>query len=864
MARSARFLFRWLLLFLAAVSLLEAAPRVVRVAAFPFMPGIFTEADGRTQGFFVDMLQEVARKENWELRFVPGTWAEGLERAQAGEVDLLTSVAHTKERDAFLDYGKMPAFTVWSILYANPGARIQSVLDVRDRRVGVMRNDMNGAHFKELCASFKVPCAFIEYGSFPDVLSAVARGEVDAGVTVSTFGYVKEHEYDVVRTPVVFNPFDIFFATAEGRNPELLAALDDYLKAGRANPGSTYHRSIERWLHGSQPGGLPPWVWKAGSALLALLLLSWIVVIVFRRRVAHATAEIRTLNAGLELELAERKRKEELILNIASGVSAATGDSFFQDLVKYLARATRSDTALVGEVEPREEGAVVRTLAVFSDDAPAANVCYPLAGSPCEQVLKSEVRIFPDGVQELFSADALLRELGARSYVGAPLASTQDTTLGHLAVISRKPLEHPEEVCSLLQIFSARAASELERRRNEAERLAFERQMQHAQKLESLGVLAGGIAHDFNNLLTAMLGHLNVAQAKLSPGSPAQPHLESLERIVHRTAELTRQMLAYSGKGRFVVKPHDLNQVIHEMVHLLEVSISKKIALRLHLAEQLPLVQADAAQIQQVIMNLVTNASDAIGDREGTVRIVTQSRSLDEAFLRKVFHNQDLRPGRYAMVEVGDTGCGMAPEVLARIFEPFFTTKVTGRGLGLSATIGILKGHRAGLKIYSEVGKGTTFKLFFPAVEAEAATTDSPGQGVLTLGRAHVLLVDDEDVIRDAGRAMLQALGMEVLVASDGQEAVEVFQRGIAKVDLVLMDITMPRMDGREAFLAIRELHPSLPIVLSSGYNEQESVQEFLGRDLAGFIQKPYTLHALGSVLQEAFARARAGQSRPA
>ncbi len=383
--------------------------------------------------------------------------------------------------------------------------------------------------------------------------------------------------------------------------------------------------------------------------------------------------------------------------------------------------------------------------------------------------------------------------------------------------------------------------------------------MQHAQKLESLGVLAGGIAHDFNNLLTAMLGHLNVAQAKLSPESPAQPHLESLERIVHRTAELTRQMLAYSGKGRFVVKPHDLNQVIQEMVHLLEVSISKKIALRLNLAEQLPHVQADAAQIQQVIMNLVTNASDAIGVREGTIRIVTQARTLDEGFLKKVFHNQDLRPGRYTVVEVGDTGCGMTPEVQARIFDPFFTTKVTGRGLGLSATIGILKGHCAGMKIYSEVGKGTTFKLFFPAIEAEPTPALGGDRSVFTMGRASVLLVDDEEVIREAGKAMLQSLGLQVFMAADGQEAVDVFHRGIAQVDLVLMDLTMPRLDGREAFLAIRELKPDLPIVLSSGYNEQESVQEFLGQGLAGFIQKPYTLQALAAVLQEAFARA----SRP-
>jgi len=475
MPSSARSLFRWLsglcwlLVLLATESISQAAPaKVVRVAAFPFMPGIFVDGGGKAQGFFVDMLQEVAQRENWELRFVPGTWAEGLERVRAGDVDLLTSVAYTQERDAFLDFGKVPAFTVWSILYASPGSHIQSVLDVDGHRVGVMRNDMNGAHFRQLCENFKVSCTFVEYGSFSEVLTAVAQGKVDAGVTVSTFGYAKENEYNVVRTPVVFNPFDIFFATADGKNAELLTALDAYLKAGRVDATSSYQRAIDRWLHGSQSRGLPPWVGKVGWSLLALLLISWGVVIVFRKRVAQATEEIRTLNAGLQDELAERKRKEELILNVASGVSAATGDSFFQDLVKYLGRATQSDIALVGELDTREEGAQVRTLAVFAEGAAAENLCYPLTGSPCEQVLKGELRVYPDRVQELFPKDGLLKELGAISYVGAPLASSQDFTLGHLAVISRGPLQHPEEVCSLLQIFSARAASELERRRNEA------------------------------------------------------------------------------------------------------------------------------------------------------------------------------------------------------------------------------------------------------------------------------------------------------------------------------------------------------------------------------------------------------------
>ncbi len=370
-----------------------------------------------------------------------------------------------------------------------------------------------------------------------------------------------------------------------------------------------------------------------------------------------------------------------------------------------------------------------------------------------------------------------------------------------------------------------------------------------AQKLESLGILAGGIAHDFNNLLTAMLGNVNLAQLQLSPASPAQPYLDSLEKTVLKASELTKQMLAYSGKGSFVVKLNDLNQVVSEMTHLLQVSISKRIALRFNLEPRLPALEADGAQIQQVVMNLVTNASDAIGEADGRIGIRTGFQRLDEADITATFPTQTLKPGPYVFLEVSDTGCGMSPEIQARIFDPFFTTKAAGRGLGLSALLGILRGHQAGLKIYSEPGRGSTFKLFFPASEAALEAGEAPREEPVPLFQGLVLVVDDEPVILETAEAALMHMGFTVLSARDGVEALEVFRAHPGEIRLVLLDLTMPRMDGRETFQALRQLRPDLPVILSSGYNEQESVQGFLGRRLAGFIQKPYPLKALRAVI---------------
>ncbi len=380
-----------------------------------------------------------------------------------------------------------------------------------------------------------------------------------------------------------------------------------------------------------------------------------------------------------------------------------------------------------------------------------------------------------------------------------------------------------------------------------------------AQKLESLGVLAGGIAHDFNNLLTAVLGNVNLAQMQLSPESPAQPYLANMEKTVLKASELTKQMLAYSGKGRFVVKLHDLNHLVQGMTHLLQVSISKRITLRYELEPMLPALEADAAQIQQVVMNLVTNASDAIGDTDGSIGIRTGFLRLDEAYIASTFPNQTLNPGPYVFLEVSDSGCGMSPEIQGRIFDPFFSTKAVGRGLGLSAMLGILRGHHAGIKIYSEPGRGTTFQLFFPASETPLAQDAGPQPERETLLQGLVLVVDDEPVILETAAAALRHMGFTVLSARDGVEGLEIFRAHSSEIRLVLLDLTMPRMDGRETFQALRQIRPDLPVILSSGYNEQESAQGFLGQGLAGFIQKPYSLKELRAVITAVLSKASAG-----
>ena len=381
-----------------------------------------------------------------------------------------------------------------------------------------------------------------------------------------------------------------------------------------------------------------------------------------------------------------------------------------------------------------------------------------------------------------------------------------------------------------------------ERHIAEEERQQLQVKMQHAQKLESLGILAGGIAHDFNNLLMGVMANASIALDELSADSPVRPSLEHIELSAQRAADLANQMLTYSGKAKFIIKPLDLSILVEEMAHLLEVSTSKRAKLLYNFSRNLPPIEGDPTQLRQVVMNLITNASEAMDGKKGIIDISTSVVEAGSEFFDESYLHFDVSPGKYVCLKVTDEGCGMDAATKERIFDPFFTSKFTGRGLGLASVIGIVRGHKGAIKVDSEFGVGTTFTVLFPAsakaalpirAPEPAATEDLQGDGT-------VLVIDDEVLILDVARRILERAGYTVLTAADGFEGLELFKANIGSITLVLMDMTMPRMNGVEAFQEMGRIDPAVPVVLSSGFNESEARSYFKGRKPAGFIQKPY------------------------
>ncbi|HSV74048.1 MAG TPA: GAF domain-containing protein [Chthonomonadales bacterium] len=385
-----------------------------------------------------------------------------------------------------------------------------------------------------------------------------------------------------------------------------------------------------------------------------------------------------------------------------------------------------------------------------------------------------------------------------------------------------------------------------ERKRVETERLELERQVLHAQKLESLGVLAGGIAHDFNNLLMAIIGNLDLAISVGAMDAPARAHVSEAEAAARRAADLTRQMLAYSGRGRFVVEPTDLSRLVSEMASLLRTSIPRRVRLDMQLGAGLPCVQGDPAQMQQVVLNLITNAAEAIDGEDGAIVLRTEAREVDAAQLERSRIKERREPGRYVCLEVCDNGCGMDDVTQQKLFDPFFTTKETGRGLGMAAVLGIVRDHGGALILDTTPGAGARFTVLLPATEGVAPEAWSPERNVARQsGEATVLLVDDEEPVRMVAHAMLTRLGHTVVQASTADEAVERLREAPHAIDCVLLDLAMPGKDGIAALREMRTLRPDVRVILSSGYNPLEAAHRAGETEVAGVIQKPYRLAEL-------------------
>jgi len=584
-----------------------------------------------------------------------------------------------------------------------------------------------------------------------------------------------------------------------------------------------------------------------GLALATPQLLAWALVAPFAAGVQIAVSRERTVGQQQRVEQALNESEERF---------RALTDSAF-DLVAEINRE-----GIFTYTNPRYEewlgipsGELVGTRAlelVYPEDRERILSWFrALYRSGEESLLTVRLRHRDGGWRWAENSGRALRTAGELRIV----TNTRDVT-GRMELSAQLKRSHDrleervEERTAQLHVALASLEEEV------AERRRLEAHMQEAQKLESLGVLAGGVAHDFNNLLAVILGNDKLALSEAQPGTRLARQLERIRAAAMHAEALTSQMLTYSGKASVGLKPLNLSELVAGMSELLESSISKKSRLKTSLESGRTLVEGDPTQLRQVVINLVTNASEALGEQPGRVEVRTGLMSADAAYLADTFGSQGLAAGGYVYLEVSDSGGGIDEKIRRRLFEPFFSTKFTGRGLGLSSVLGIVRGHGGAIKLLTDPGKRTSFRVLFPP----AARSALPPPAEAREPRAEVrggtiLVVDDEEAVLELAREFLLRGGFDVVTAGGGREALEILRADAAgNIDAVVLDLAMPDLDGRETLLEMRDLRPGLPVVVVSGFREDASTGRFASDEITAFVRKPYDLEELVEAVRNSLA----------
>jgi PAS domain S-box-containing protein len=577
--------------------------------------------------------------------------------------------------------------------------------------------------------------------------------------------------------------------------------------------------------------------------------------------VHYATSEEEDAETVVILrDVTEERRAQQRLVRVHDLVTRFHRQDLFDHAVRELAHLFDVEYALVGVLD--DDGTRVRALAFYEEGNLRHDLSYALRGTPCENVMeKAEWCAYSPRAWERFPEDEILATLGIESYIGAPILDSVGKVLGVVTAFGKQPRTFTEADAYVLQIIGQRVGNEIERLREEEARLKLQEQLYQAQKMESVGTLAGGIAHDFNNILTGMMGFAELALMEAgystrSPdrvGAPAGSPPAIAEYLRHvlslgaRARDLVRRLLLFSRPSTGEREICDLRNLLGDLVVLLKRTLPENIEIEVQLPQEELFIEANRDHFQQVILNLAVNARDAM-PHGGRLRLEAHSVDVE------VPGPPHVRPGRFLRLTVSDTGHGIPPHILPHIFEPFFTTKEVGQGtgLGLSIVYGIIKAHGGWIDVESEVGRGTHVHLYVPLVTARPGAQEAPAEEEPRGGHETILLIEDEPIILELGRQMLQSLGYRVLTARDGQEGIALYTAWHSEIDLILLDVIMPRMSGHDTFYELRRINPKAKIVLITGYSPEQVAAELLAQGALGVIQKPYERRELARAVREA------------
>ena len=780
------------------------AKTVLKVGVYNNKPTIFVNESGVVQGLFIDILEDIALQEDWEIKYVVGHFSEMFDSLKAGTIDILPAVAYSKEREAFVDFTNETVIANWGEVYTSSNLMITSLTELEGKVIAVKQGDIHFLFLEKMVENFNISCRFIETDEYETIFEMLEANYINIGVVNRLYGNEKKAEYNVQDTPIIFNPIEMRYAAPKRINETILNTIDVYLAAAKADQNSIYYQAINRSLVIDTKKKLPPWLWQILSGAIGSTLLFLTATLLFRSQVKRRTKELSETNQQLQAQIEERKKTEEELLKFGRIVEASC------------------DAMALVDKEHRH----ILTNRVYRDTF--AVTAGNIEGMAIQQVLGLD--FFNTRLKE-----SVLTCLKGR--------------VVHVQTMPRKDLKNNcywNITLSPYYLSNDKTGGYVIDIRDVTEQIEIQNRLENAEKMEAIGMLAGGVAHDLNNILSGIVSYPDMLLVGRAPDDPMTKSLQTIKKSGERAAAIVQDLLTLARRGVGSEVTLNLNEVINEFMaspeHDDSISTVHGIQFRLKLDNDLLNIRGSAVHLLKILMNLFYNAVEAM-PRGGILTIRTENRFLDQELVGYEF----IPVGEYATLSVEDTGIGMSPSELKRIFEPFYTNKIMGRsgtGLGMAVVWGSIKDHKGFIDVDSERGKGTLFTLYFPiSREALPEKKEIMLQSFLGKGQK-ILVVDDLAEQRILATNILELLGYVVDVASSGEEAVEKCQE--TEVDLLLLDMIMPGgMDGLATYQKIKSFKQNLKAVIASGFSDSESVRKAQELGAGMYLKKPYTVQSL-------------------
>lgn len=800
-----------LVLFSFFFSLSVDAATIVRVGVYDNNPLVFIDDDGKPKGIFIDLLEHVATKEQWELKYIPGSWPECLDRLHSGEIDLLTAIAYSRERKKKYNFTYETVITNWGQVFVKNNSEITSVLDLESKKIAVKMDDIHFFGLRDLTSKFNMECRFIEADGYDTVFELIEADRVQAGVVNRLFGIQNQPRYSLQETPIMFNPIEVRFAAPKQSKMDYLDTIDIHLRRMKIEKDPFYTTTLKKWL-------VPPSEWMLPDSFryalvsVGLILFFFVAMsVTLRIKVKQRTKELYSSNVKLKEEVRTRENVEEELRKYEKIVATSTDHMAMIDL-SYSYQAM-NDAALNAVGCSREDVIGKKPWELLDNIYPESTHKKRLDRAFSGQVVNyREWMEFP--------------YLGRRymDVVYTPFRTTGNNIAG--CVVNSRDVTDRHEL---------------------------ELKLENAQKMEFMGTIAGGVAHDLNNILTGIVSYPELLLMQLPEDSALIKPIETIKKSGEKAAVVVQDLLTLARRGVANKQPVNLNQILKSFINSPEcekiLSFHPHVRLKADLSEGIKLISGSAVHLSKSVMNLVSNAAEAMPNG-GEIKITSRNIHLDGSPIG----NSGYPDGEYILLEVADNGMGISQEDMKNIFEPFYTKKVMGRsgtGLGLAVVWGTVMDHYGHIDVKSDRHSGSAFKLYFPVSHDEIQFPAQEPDAKNYMGKGEtILVVDDIEEQREIASKILTQLGYVVVTVASGEDAISYLES--QSVDLVTLDMIMtPGMDGLTTYEEILKIRPGQKAILASGFAETDRVREALNRGVGQFIKKPYSIEDVGLAVKK-------------